>query len=118
MPDLEQSAVTAWLTALRPDPAAPAWPPAIRPIETQEDLPDRLTALGAAFDAAAQGGPQPVAAALRNAPLRDDMAAFLACCGCCTGCPRQTCRTATRSSPASCKATAAPRSRCAPLWPR
>ena len=78
MPDLEQSAVTAWLSALRPDPAAPAWPPAIRAIETQEDLPDRLTALGVAFDAAVQGGPQPVAAALRNAPLRDDMAAFLA----------------------------------------
>jgi len=78
MPNLEQSTVTAWLTVLRPDPTTPAWPPPIRAIETQEDVPDRLTALGAAFDAAAQGDPQPVAAALRSAPLRDDMAALLA----------------------------------------
>jgi hypothetical protein len=78
MPDLEQNAVTAWLTVLRPDPTAPAWPPPIRAIETQEDVPDRLAVLGATFDAAAQRDPQAVAAALRNAPLRDEMAALLA----------------------------------------
>ena len=78
MPDLEQNAVTAWLTVLRPDPTAPAWPPPIREIETQEDVPDRLAVLGATFDAAAQRDPQAVAAALRNAPLRDEMAALLA----------------------------------------
>ena len=78
MPDLEQTAVTAWLTALRPDAAVPAWPPAIRAIETEEDVPARLVVLGSALDAAARGDLHPVATSLREAPLRDDTAALLA----------------------------------------
>lgn len=78
MPNLEQHAVTAWLTELRPGPAATEWPPAIRAIETEADLPQRLTALGRAFDDLAPGDPHALATALRNAPLRDDLRAVLA----------------------------------------
>jgi hypothetical protein len=78
MPNLEQTAVTAWLTELRPDAALSEWPPAIRPVETQAALPERLVALGAALDDLAKADPRALTDALCRGPLRDAMRAVLA----------------------------------------
>ena len=78
MPNLEQTAVTAWLTELRPDAALSEWPPAIRPVETQAALPERLIALGAALDDLAKADPRALTDALCRGPLRDAMRAVLA----------------------------------------
>ena len=78
MPNLEQHAVTEWLTELRPPAAASEWPPPIRPIETEADNPERLKALGAVLDQLADGESRQLSTALREAPLRDDLTAVLA----------------------------------------
>jgi hypothetical protein len=78
MPNLEQTAVTAWLTELRPDAAASEWPPAIRPIETKPSLPEHLAAFGAAFDDLAKADPRALSDALCRSPLRDEVRAVLA----------------------------------------
>ena len=78
MPNLEQTAVTAWLTELRPDPAISEWPPAVRLVETQAALPERLAALGTAFDDLAKADQRALADALCRSPLRDEVRAVLA----------------------------------------
>jgi hypothetical protein len=78
MPNLEQTTVTAWLTELRPDEAISEWPPAIRLVETQAALPERLVALGAALDDLAKANPRALSDALRRSPLRDKTRAVLA----------------------------------------
>ena len=50
MPNLEQRAVTEWLTELRPTAASNEWPPLVRAIETETDNPERLQALGSLLD--------------------------------------------------------------------
>ena len=77
MPDLEQAAVTEWLTALRPA-AANEWPPAIRAIETEADNAERLQALGSILDEIPQGELPDLSTALREGPLRDDLRAVMA----------------------------------------
>jgi hypothetical protein len=77
MPNLEQHAVSEWLAALRP-PAAREWPPAVRTIETQADNPARLEALGSVLDRFVPSELGELSTALRNPPLRDDLAAILA----------------------------------------
>jgi hypothetical protein len=78
MPNLEQTAVTAWLTELRPDAAISEWPPAIRPVETQAALPERLVALGAALDDLAKADPRALSDALCRSPLREEVRSVLA----------------------------------------
>ena len=77
MPDLEQAAVTEWLTALRPA-AANEWPPAIRAIETEADNAERLQALGSILDEIPQEELPDLSTALREGPLRDDLRAVMA----------------------------------------
>jgi hypothetical protein len=77
MPDLEQHAITEWLTELRPA-ASREWPPAVRAMETEADNPERLKAFGSLLDQLAKGELQDFSAALREAPLRDDLRAILA----------------------------------------
>jgi hypothetical protein len=78
MPNLEQYAVTEWLTALRPAAAASEWPPPIRAVETQADNPGRLQALGSIFDEIAPEELRDFSTALREGPLRDDLRAVMA----------------------------------------
>ena len=78
MPNLEQTAVTAWLTELRPDAAISKWPPAIRPVETQAALPERLVALGVALDDLGKADPRALSDALSRSPLRDEVKVVLA----------------------------------------
>src|SRR5260370_19651410 len=78
MPNLEQRAVTEWLTELRPNAASNEWPPLVRAIETETDNPERLQALGSLLDQLAQRDLEDLSAALRGAPLRDDLRAILA----------------------------------------
>jgi hypothetical protein len=78
MPNLEQNAVTEWLTELRPPTAASEWPPPIRAIEAEADNPERLLALGAVLDRVVEERRQELSTALREAPLRDDLTAVLA----------------------------------------
>lgn len=75
MPNLEQHAVTAWLSEWRRDTD---WPPTIRAVETEADMPQRLATLGAAFDAAAESDLDALAAALRGPRLRDDLSSVMA----------------------------------------
>jgi hypothetical protein len=77
MPNLEQHAVTEWLTALRPA-AANEWPPSIRAIETEADNAERLQALGSILDEIAGGALRSLPTALREGPLRDDLRAVMA----------------------------------------
>lgn len=77
MPNLEQYAVSAWLTELRPEPGHNDWPPAIRAIETEADIPQRIAALGSVLDDLAQGDLRPLSTALRDTPLRNDLTAVL-----------------------------------------
>src|SRR6516162_5207310 len=77
MPDLEQAAITEWLTALRPA-AANEWPPAIRAIETEADNAKRLQALGSILDEIPQEELPDLSTALREGPLRDDLRAVMA----------------------------------------
>jgi hypothetical protein len=78
MPNLEQQWVAGWLTALRPDHADVEWPPAMRPIETQADVPQHLIALGTALDAAAAADLDALATSMRNASMRDGMRQIMA----------------------------------------
>ena len=78
MPNLEQHAVTEWLTAVRPASAASEWPPPIRTIETEADNPERLQRFGSILDQLARGELEILATALREAPLRDDLGAVMA----------------------------------------
>lgn len=75
MPNLGQHDVTAWVTEWRPETE---WPPAIRAVETEADMPQRFVALGAALDAAAERDLDALAAALRDPRLRDDLGAVMA----------------------------------------
>ena len=77
MPNLEQHPVTEWLTELRPA-ASREWPPAVRAVETESDNPERLKAFGSLLDQLAKGDLQDLSAALREAPLRDDLRALMA----------------------------------------
>jgi hypothetical protein len=77
MPNLEQHAVTEWLTALRPA-AATEWPPPIRAIETEADNAERLQALGSILDELIPEEVRDLSTALREAPLRDDLRAVMA----------------------------------------
>ena len=78
MPDLEQEAVTDWLTGLRHDADAMTWPPAIRPLETEEDAPLLATALGRVLDDISQHDLAILADALHAPPLREDFKIVLA----------------------------------------
>jgi len=78
MPNLEQTAVIAWLAELRPDADASGWPPATRPIESLAGLPEQLAALGAALDSLSAIDPLALRDALCRSPLRDDARAVLA----------------------------------------
>src|SRR5712691_6677606 len=78
MLNLEQRAVTEWLTELRPAAASNEWPPPVRPIETETDNPERLQALGSILDQLAQSDLEDLSAALRGPPLRDDLRSILA----------------------------------------
>jgi hypothetical protein len=77
MPNLEQYAVTAWLTAVRPA-AVTEWPPPIRAIETEADNAERLQALGSILDGLIPEEVRDLSTALRQAPLRDDLRAIMA----------------------------------------
>ena len=77
MPNLEQDAVTEWLTALRPVSGS-EWPPAIRAIESEADNAERLQVLGSILDELASGKLQGLSTALRQAPMRDDLRAVMA----------------------------------------
>lgn len=78
MPNLEQADATAWLSEWRPDPANTLWPPPVRPIETEGDLPSRLAQLGRALDAAADTERDALASSLLDRPLCPDLSAVLA----------------------------------------
>jgi hypothetical protein len=75
MPNLEQHAVTEWLTTLRPAGTANEWPPAIRAIETEADNPERLQTLG---DQLARRELEILSTTLRETPFRDDLHAVMA----------------------------------------
>ena len=77
MPNLEQRAVTEWLTVLRPA-VATEWPPPIRAIETQADNAERLQALGAILDELVPAQLQGLSIALSKSPLRDELCAVMA----------------------------------------
>jgi len=77
MPNLEQHAVTEWLTELRPA-VSREWPPSVRAVETQADNPERLQALGSPLDQLAERDLRDFSAALREASLRDDLRAVMA----------------------------------------
>ena len=78
MPNLEQHAVTEWLTALRPAGTANEWPPPIRAIETEADNPERLQTLGSILDQLARRELEILSTTLREAPFRDDLHAVMA----------------------------------------
>jgi len=78
MPNLERTAVTTWLTELRPDMASVEWPTAVRPVEEVQAVAAQLSTLGETFDRLAQEDLQVLAQALRENPLRDDLTAVLA----------------------------------------
>jgi hypothetical protein len=77
MPNLEQYAVTAWLTAVRPA-AVTEWPPPIRAIETEGDNAERLQALGAILDELVPAQLRGLSIALSEPPLRDEVRAVMA----------------------------------------
>jgi hypothetical protein len=77
MPNLEQQAVTEWLTELRPA-ASREWPPRVRAVETESDDPERLQAFGSLLDQLAERDLQEFSAVLREAPLRDELRAVMA----------------------------------------
>lgn len=81
MPDLQQDAVTEWLTAL--DPARPddAWPPAIRALETEAEAPGLFEDLGHLLDQFGPDETEVLAAALRAPPLAIALRAVLAQAG-------------------------------------
>jgi hypothetical protein len=77
MPNLEQDAVTEWLTALRPVSGS-EWPPAIRAIESEADNAERLQVLGSILDELVPAKLRGLSTALRQAPMRDDLRAVMA----------------------------------------
>jgi hypothetical protein len=77
MPNLEQTVVTAWLTELQPRDA-PAWPPAIRPLEATGRAPERLVSFGAALDGLVPADLPRLRDALRNGPLLPGLRALMA----------------------------------------
>jgi hypothetical protein len=77
MPDLEQRAVTDWLTALHPADEA-TWPPAIRALETTERAQERLITLGSTLDSLAPIDLPRLRAALSAEPLLPELRAVLA----------------------------------------
>ena len=78
MPNLEHAAVTDWLTELRPDSVSPAWPPSIRPIETEAGVPGCLEALGVKLAELEKGGLPGLSQALCGRPLGGDLQAVMA----------------------------------------
>jgi hypothetical protein len=78
MLDLERGAVTRWLAELWPGADGATWPPAIRPIEADADTPELAIALGRVLDEVGEGNLVTLDAALRAAPLRDDLGNVLA----------------------------------------
>jgi hypothetical protein len=78
LPDLEQAAVTRWLTELRPHVDAITWPPSIRSLEATGDTPQLAITLGQVLDQVGQSDLTLLANALRASPLRDDLSAVLA----------------------------------------
>lgn len=77
MPNLEQTAVTDWLTEIRSS-TAPAWPPPVRPVELQAGAPAKLSALGALLDEMVSFDPQALTSALVSPALREDLAGVMA----------------------------------------
>jgi hypothetical protein len=75
MPDLTATVVTNWLDELLPPSRSGVWPPPIRSVE--KTTPDELGVLGAALDRAAARDLTALGAALRSAPLRDDLHAII-----------------------------------------
>ena len=78
MPNLEHAAVAGWLAELRPDSEAAAWPPALRPVETEAGVPASLEALGLTLGELEAGGLPSLSGVLRSAPLRGEMQAVMA----------------------------------------
>src|SRR5260370_31268651 len=78
MPNLEQYAVSEWLTSLSAAGATGEWPPPIRAIETEADNSERLQALGSIFDELIPEELRHLSTALREAPLRNDLRAVMA----------------------------------------
>ena len=78
MPNLEHAAVAGWLAELRPDSEAAAWPPALRPVETEAGVPASLEALGLTLGELEAGGLPNLSGVLRSAPLRGEMQAVMA----------------------------------------
>jgi hypothetical protein len=77
MPNLEQHKVTEWLIELRPA-ASRQWPPPVRAVETEPDNSERLQGFGSLLDQLTERDLQDFSAALREAPLRDDLRAVMA----------------------------------------
>jgi len=78
MPDLQENAVTEWLAALDPTCADDDWPPAIRAIETEADVPNLFEDLGCLLDRFEQSESETLAAALRSPPVAAALRATLA----------------------------------------
>jgi hypothetical protein len=78
MPDLQERVVAGWLTELRPKGPQDEWPPAIRAIETEPSIRERLEALGDVLGGAALGDLQALSAALRAKPVGDELRVVLA----------------------------------------
>jgi hypothetical protein len=78
MPDLSERIVTDWFTSLRRANSADEWPPPVRPIEQEADVPARLVATGNAFESHAADDLALLSAALRYPPLHDSMTVVMA----------------------------------------
>lgn len=78
MPDLRQDAVTDWLAALDPGRGEDDWPPPVRALETQSDMPTLFENLGSLLDQFEPGEMETLAAALRSSPIVTPLRATLA----------------------------------------
>jgi len=78
MPDLAEAAILNWIDAVRPLPERHDWPPILRAVERAPDIAPACEGLGAALDRAIAADALALSAALRAAPLREDLAAALA----------------------------------------
>ncbi len=77
MPNLELHAVRAWLADWHPIALA-AWPPAVRALENEGDMPVRLAQLGTALDGAAEADLERLSQALLAEPVVSDLRSLLA----------------------------------------